>query len=527
MKRCSLLLSLLLIACTANPVGDVSRVRLQSAGSESATQFDPNMGAGELAENIRAGNVTAEEAVRTYLARIEALDRHGPKLGSIISLNSDALAQARQLDREAAEGHIRGMLHGVPIVVKDVLETQELPTTAGSLALAENDTKRDSTVVARLREAGAIILAKTNLSEWANHRSKRAVAGWSAIGGHTRNPYDPERSPCGSSSGSAVAVSARFAPLAIGTETNRSIICPSAVNGIVGYKPTIGLLPQTHIVPVTATFDTPGPMARSVRDAALMLTVMAGGDGSVGGDRSRDFLAGLDQGIEGMRIGVFRWAEGNDPTISALFEDALGKLRLEGAILVDIREFSPSADVRHADLVMKAEFKAMLNAYLATSAPEVSVRSLEELIAFNELHADRELQLFDQSVFMDAQQTQGLQTAGYGEAKESLLRATRELGIDQLLSTHDVDVIVMPAGPPGRPLATQREQAPRGPPIGATWLPALAGYPILTVPMGVVEEGPVGLAITGTASTDAEILAVGHAFEQARAPIAPPPLEFP
>ena len=390
----------------------------------------PAMTAAELAAGIRAGTLTAEAAVRTYLARIEAYDRQGPMIQSVLALNPDALAEARVLDAEARAGTIRGALHGVPVLVKDNIETKELPTTAGSLALIGNDTGRDAPIVARLRAEGAIILGKANLSEWANFRSETSISGWSGVGGQTRNPHSLDRSACGSSSGSGAAVAAQLAPLAIGTETNGSITCPAAMTGIVGFKPTVGLLSRSRIVPISSTQDTAGPMTRTVRDAALMLTAMAGSDPADAATApadglKADYVAALDGGIHGMRIGVLRWAEGERPAVSAAFQEALTALEARGAVLVDIAEYTPPEGLSDdALIVLLTEFKATLNAYLAEAAPAVTTRTLTDLIAFNKANAAREMALFDQSLFTGSEVTAGYQDPAYVAAHAAILKAT-------------------------------------------------------------------------------------------------------
>ena len=486
-----------------------------------ATIVDPvaAMSGSELAHAIRVGDVSAEQAVGAYLSRINAYDDKGPMLQSIIALNPNALAEARALDAEATEGQFRGVLHGVPVLIKENIETRELPTTAGSLALINNDTGRDSPIIARLRQEGAIILGKTNLSEWANYRSNRSVSGWSGIGGLTRNPHALDRSACGSSAGSGAAVAAFFAPLALGTETNGSITCPAAMNGIVGFKPTVGLMSRTHIVPLSPRQDSAGPMTRTVRDAALMLTVMAGADpedpATINADNhKRNYVAQLDGGINGMRIGVFKWAEGNNPAVSSAFAEALDVLVDQGAILVEITDFQPDPVMfRSGDSVLQAEYKQALNAYLANTPPNVAVRSLPELIAFNEAHADRELALFDQSILIKTEQASGLDDPEYKANVSAITIAARAKGVDKLLQDHNVQVLVMPSAKPASPIDIAFTSRPAGRPLGAGWLAAMAGYPTLTVPMGDHLGLPLGLMIMGTAWDDALVLKVGHTYE--------------
>lgn len=514
-----------LVACSpAEPKREASTEESSATAIEPA----PAMFATELADAIRAGSITAEEAVAAYLSRIEALDRQGPMLQSVIALNPDALAQARALDAETRAGKHRGYLHGVPVLIKDNVETRELPTTAGSLALRDNQTGRDAPVVARLRAQGAIILGKTNLSEWANFRSNDAIAGWSGVGGLTRNPHSLDRTTCGSSSGSAVAIAAQLAPLAIGTETSGSIICPAAVNGVVGFKPTVGLLSRTHIVPISLRQDTAGPMARTVRDVATMLTVMAGTDAddpatSEADLRKQDYAAGLDLGVAGMRIGVFRWAEGDNPHVSSVFDAALLVLRDQGAVLINIDDFSPAPVLwESGDSVLRTEFEHALNAYLASAAPTVSVRTLGQLIAFNEQHADREMALFDQSILVETNGAGGVDQPEHLKTVEAMQRATREEGIDALLKAHDVEVLLMPSSPPAFVIDVVYPDNNPGGLIGAGWLAAMAGYPILTVPMGTHRGAPLGLSVMGTAWDDATVLAVGYAYEQASRQITLP-----
>ena len=515
----------LLVACSPS---EPDRGAPTEGDFSSAVETAPAMSATELAKDIRAGTITVENAVAAYLSRIESLDRQGPMLQSVIALNPDALAQARALDAEARAGNFRGELHGVPVLIKDNVETRELPTTAGSLALSENRTGRDSPIVARLRAQGAIILGKTNLSEWANFRSTDAIAGWSGVGGLTRNPHSLDRTTCGSSSGSAVAIAAQLAPLAIGTETSGSIICPAAVNGVVGFKPTVGLLSRTHIVPISLRQDTAGPMARSVRDVATMLTVLAGTDAddpatSEADQRKKDYAASLDLGVAGMRIGVFRWAEGNNPHVSALFDAALLVLRDQGATLIDIHDFSPAPVLwESGDKVLRTEFAHGLNTYLASTAPAVSVRALGQLIAFNEQHADREMALFDQSILIDANGAGSVDQPEHVETVKALQRAAREEGVDALLEAHDVEVLLMPSSPPAFVIDVVYPDHNPGGLIGAGWLAAMAGYPILTVPMGTHRGAPLGLSIMGTAWDDATVLAVGYAYEQASRKITLP-----
>jgi amidase len=454
----------------------------------------------------------AEAQTEAALQRIEALN---PRVNAVIAVDPTALDQARTLDRIR---RARGPLFGMPILIKDNIETAgPLPTTAGSLALAGNVTNRDAPLVARLRAAGAVIVGKTNLSEWANIRSNSSISGWSAYGGQTRNPHALNRNPCGSSSGSGAAVAAGMVPAAIGTETDGSITCPAAINGIVGFKPTVGLVSRTFVVPISHSQDTPGPMTRTVRDAALVLGAIAGSDpadpATAEADARRvDYAAALrPDALRGVRIGVMRFASGFGT--NAVFEEALATLRAQGATLVDIAEFHGREEIGSNELiVLLAELKHDMNAYLATLPPAVRTRTLAEVIAFNRAHADEELALFGQELFERAEATPGLDD-GYRHARETSLRLAGADGIDKLLHDNNVIALVGPTMPPAWPIdAVNGDQISGG---GAGGLAAVAGYPHLTVPMGQVRGLPVGLSFIGAKWDDARILSLGYAYEQA------------
>ncbi len=465
----------------------------------------------ELAEALKNGEVSSEELVKTYLARINNIDRAGPNLQSVLALNPDALSDARKLDARRAAGAALGPLHGVPVLIKDILETKDnMATTAGALALKDNITGRDSPSVAGLRAAGAVILGKTNLSQWANYRSNNSMSGWSTLGGQVRNPHMLDRNPCGSSSGSGAAMAASLAAATVGTETNGSIICPSTANGIVGFKPTVGLVSQQYIVPISSTQDTAGPMTKTVKGAAMMLGAMATGVAKT------DYVGALDAGkLQGARIGVLRFAEGSNVDIITLFDQAVADMEQAGAIIVEIENFKPDADNfgTKSGKVLKYEFKATINAYLADAAPAVQTRNLAQLIAFNMEHAEAELALFDQSIFVDAETYGPLTDADYLDALGAVLSATRENGIDTLLANNEVDVLVAPSGPiPGRIDPINGDLWPDW--AGAGYLAAIAGYPHLSVPMGNVHGLPVGLSFMGAQDKDVEVLSYGYAYEQ-------------
>ncbi len=462
----------------------------------------------------------AQTAVDGYLARIAAFNHTGPQLNAVIAVDPDATGAA-----EAAR-RIAGPLAGRPVLIKDNIEVAgPMATTAGSLALAGNVTGRDAPLVAALRAAGVVILGKTNLSEWANIRSSQSSSGWSAVGGQTRNPHATDRSPCGSSSGSGAAVAAGMAWAAIGTETDGSITCPASMNGLVGFKPTVGLVSRTHVVPISHSQDTAGPMTTSVHDAALLLTAMAGSDAAdratAEADRRKtDYVAALaGASLKGLRIGVLRKSAGTNPKVLALFDHALADLRAAGAEPVEIDYEPDPAMARDELVVMLYELRVDLDAYLAGLPGPVPVRSLADVIAFNRAHAAQELRWFGQDLFETAAKT--TDAAAYHQARANSLRLAGKDGIDRLLSEHHLALLVAPTAAPAWPI--DLVTGDHGIDVGAGSLPAIAGYPHLTVPMGAVESLPVGLSFIGAAWDDARVLAAGAAYEAARtAPLASP-----
>src|SRR3954467_15989640 len=471
-----------------------------------------------VATAVSAQPRPAELNVRGALDRIARID---PQVGSVIAVDPTAMQQARGVDAS----NLRGALAGQPVLIKDNIEAAgPLPTTAGSLALANNVTNRDAPLVARLRAAGAVIVGKTNLSEWANIRSNNSISGWSAVGGVVHSPWALDRDACGSSSGSGAAVAAGLVRLAIGTETNGWAPCPASINGIVGLKPTVGLVSRTHVVPISHSQDTPGPMTRSVRDAALVLGAIAGTDpadpATAAADAHRaDYVAALrPDALRGVRVGVMRFASGFG-TNEAL-EAALAVLRAQGATLVDITTLEGRQEMGRNELpVLLAELKQDMNAYLATLPASVRTRTLADLIAFNRAHQDDELALFGQELFEQAQATHGYDDA-YRHARETSLRLAGRGGIDKLLHDHNLVALVGPTMPPAWPIdAVNGDQISGG---GAGNLAAISGYPHLTVPMGHVRGLPVGLSFIGARWDDARILALGYAYEQASHRIVTP-----
>jgi amidase len=460
----------------------------------------------------------AESNVQTALDRIATVDA---QLHSVIAVYPTAMEQAKAVDA----GNVRGPLAGKPVLIKDNIESAgTLPTTGGSLALAGNVTNRDAPLVARLRSAGAVILGKANLSEWANIRSNHSISGWSAVGGQTRNHYALDRNTCGSSSGSGAAVAAGIVRFAIGTETDGSITCPAAINGIVGLKPTVGLVSRTYIVPISHSQDTAGPMTADVRDAAALLTVIAGSDpadaATAEADRHKaDYAGGLDaNALKGKRIGVMRFASGFGTDVA--FETALALLRAQGATLVDIKKFDDSAVGGNEFQVLLTELKVDMAKYLDGSPAQIGPRTLGDLIAFNKDHAQQEMSLFGQDVFEQAEKTKGLDDPAYKKARQMSFRAAGPNGIDRLLRQYNVAALVGPTMPPAWKIdAVNGDQISGG---GAGSLAAVAGYPHLTVPMGLVKGLPVGLSFIGPKWSEQLLLNLGYAYEQARGPFPAP-----
>ena len=501
------------------------------AGSRPVTAPGPavdlqEVSAAQLRQGYEAGRWTVVDVVRGYLNRIEALDRSGPKLNAILAVNPDALRIAAELDAERKAGRVRGPLHGIPVILKDNIDSLDpMPTTAGATALRASYAKRDSRVAARLRQAGAVILAKANLSEWANFRASYSSSGWSGVGGQTRNPYVLDRNPCGSSSGSGVAVAASLCALAIGTETNGSIVCPSTNNGIVGVKPTVGLVSRSGIIPISFSQDTAGPMARTVADAALCLGVLAGVDPddaktlAAGGRALSDYTPFLKaDGLKGKRIGLMKNLMGYHYRVDALTEAAVAFLRGQGAEVVEVDGPKEGPIEGDSFTVMLYEFKDGLNRYFAGLGDGAMVRDLAGLIEFNKKDPV-ELRWFDQKLLEQAQEKGGLEAAEYKKALEAMLKAARAEGIDRLLDEHKLDALMAPTGAPAWKTDPVDGDHFTG---SSSSLAAIAGYPSVTVPMGFVEALPVNVSFFGRAWSEPLLLEIAFAYEQGTMHRRPP-----
>jgi amidase len=472
----------------------------------------------QLQAGYTNGTFTITDVVRAYLDRIEAIDKNGPKLNSIIVINPDALQIAAELDKELAAGKSRGPLHGIPIILKDNIDTHDkMATTAGATALQNSIAQSDSRVAKKLREAGAVIIAKSNLSEWANFRASFSSSGWSGVGGQTRNPYVLDRNPCGSSSGSGVAVSANLCALAIGTETDGSIVCPSNNNGIVGLKPTVGLISRSGIIPISFTQDTPGPMCRTVEDAAICLGALTGIDSTDSktlnseGKYMADYMPYLKKdGLKGKRIGLLKASMGFHYKVDSLMGLTVKFLKSQGAEVIEL-DFALPAEVEKASLtVLLFEFKDGLNKYFAGLGSSVKVKSLADLIAFNKTDST-ELRYFDQKLLETAEEKGSLESQEYQAALATMLKGAREEGIDKLMNEHRLDALMLPTGSPAWKTDLVDGDHYMG---GNSSLAAIAGYPNITVPMGFIDELPVGVSFFGRAWSEPVLFEIAYGFEQ-------------
>jgi amidase len=482
-----------------------------------------------LQGEMQAGRLTAGDITRHYLERISQVDNQGPSLHSIIEINPEAASQAEELDRERKLKGPRSPLHGIPVVLKDNVDTADrMTTTAGSLALEGSIAQADAGIAARLRKAGAVFLAKANMSEWANIRSTHSTSGWSARGGQCRNPYALDRNPCGSSSGSAVAVSANLCAVAVGTETDGSIVCPASANAVVGLKPTVGLVSRAGIIPISHSQDTAGPLCRTVADAAALLTVMAGADprdpatASSRGHVQEDYTKFLDPaGLKGARIGVSRAKFfGYSDVTDRLAEAALDLLKREGAVLVDPADVPHAGQYDDAELeVLLYEFKADLAKYLAGLSPRIEVKTLKDVIEFNERRRNQEMPFFGQELFIQAQAKGPLTSPAYLKGLSKCRRLSRTLGIDAVMAKHRLDVLVAPTGNPAWPTDLVNGDHFTG---GSSTPAAVAGYPSISVPMGYAYGLPVNLSFFGRAWSEPMLIRVAHAYEQISRQRQPP-----
>ena len=482
----------------------------------------------QLQAGLASGRYTSRRLCEAYLTRIAQLDGRGPTLRSVIETNPDALAIADRTDAERRAGRSRGPLHGIPVLIKDNIATGDrMKTTAGSLALADASAPRDAFIARKLRDAGAVIIGKTNLSEWANFRSSHSVSGWSGRGGQCRNPYALDRNPCGSSSGTGAAISANLAAVGIGTETDGSIICPSGANSLVGIKPTLGLVSRRGIIPIAHSQDTAGPMARTVADAAVLLGVLAGPDPEdpatvdAGTRGQTDYTAALDpNGLRGARIGVARAVFGTSAVADRLVNAAIDVLKAQGAVIVDPADIPHMNDYGDAEsTVLHYEFKADVNAYLAGLGSGASMKTLADLIAYNEQHKDQEMPYFGQETFLKAQEKGSLSDDAYIEALAHCRRLSRTEGLDKLFADQPLDAIVMPTGDPPWLIDLVNGDCGGG---GATSPAAVSGYPSITVPVGYGFGLPVGISFVGKAWSEPTLIKLAYAYEQAAKPRRPP-----
>ncbi len=478
--------------------------------------------ADELQNAMKSGRYTSEKITQMYIDRINDIDKNGPTLNTVIQLNPDALEIARQLDKERKSGKVRGPLHGIPIMIKDNIDTADkMMTTAGALAMIGNYAPKDSFVAQKLREAGAIILGKTNLSEWANFRSTHSSSGWSGRGGQTRNPNVLSRTPCGSSSGSGAGASANLCTIAIGTETDGSIVCPSCVNGLVGIKPTVGLWSRGGVIPISHSQDTPGPMARTVRDAAILLGAVTGVDprdpytSESKGRAYTDYTQFLDpNGLKGARIGVARNFFGFNDKTDEIMDKAIDAMKKAGAVIVDPANIEPkekgggSAEFQ----VLLYEFKSGLNKYLETANPKLKVKTLKDIIEFNKEHVAESMPYFGQEILVMAEKKGPLTDKAYKDALEKSQRTAREEGIDATMKKYNLDAIVAPTGGPAWTIDVINGDHDTG---GSSSPAARAGYPDITVPAGYIYDLPIGISFFGAAWSEPKLLKYAYAFEQA------------
>jgi amidase len=493
-----------------------------SVGPSGATRQDPppvdvvELSAADARDRLTSGTLTSHALTQAYLDRIAQIDDSGPMLNAVIEISPTAIADADALDAERTSGKVRGPLHGIPVLIKDNIDVIGMANSAGSLALADNHPKHDAFIVGRLRQAGAVILGKTNLSEWANFRSTRSTSGWSSRGGQTKNPYVLDRNPCGSSSGTAAAIAASLAAIGIGTETDGSIICPASMNGLVGIKPTVGLVSRRGIIPISSVQDTAGPMARSVADAALLLTALAAIDAGdpasrgASGTVPSEYATSNGDALKGKRLGVLRQATGYHPDVDAAFNNAINVMKAHGADTIDVKINGYDSWNAPELEALLYEFKDGLNRYLQASGSPHS--SLEAVIAFNKAHADTVMRYFGQELFERAQAKGPLTDAAYLRARRDAVRAAATEGLVAALDRDTLDAIVAPSTSP----AWLTDPVLGDHFVGAGYsMAAIAGTPSITVPAGDARGLPLGLTIMGRAYSEADMIALAYALEQA------------
>jgi amidase len=515
------------IASAAGAAAATVSVRARSESREAAPHASPaafeldELTIADLQAGMSSGKYSARSLTEKYVDRINDIDKRGPAVNSVIELNPDAESIAAEMDRERKAGRVRGPLHGIPVLIKDNIDTHDrMKTSAGSLALAGSIPAQDSTVVKKLREAGAVIIGKTNLSEWANFRSSHSSSGWSGRGGQTKNPYVLDRNPCGSSSGTGAAIAANLAAVGVGTETDGSVVCPSNANSLVGIKPTLGMVSRAGIIPIAHSQDTAGPMCRTVTDAAILLAAMTGIDSrdpitkTSAGKTVKDHSKSLDpSGLRGARIGVQRKSHGFNDAVDKLMHDSIEVLKRLGAIVIDPADIPTQGKFDDSEFeVLLYEFKADLNAYLASLGPSAPVKTLKDVIDFNEKNRDRELRYFGQDIMIKAQAKGPLTERKYRMALAKNQRLTRTEGIDAVMNKHRLDAIIAPTGGPPWPTDLINGDHFTG---GYSSASAVAGYPHITVPAGYVFGLPVGISFFGRAWSEPKLVTYAYAFEQA------------
>ncbi|MBA4410775.1 MAG: amidase [Bacteroidota bacterium] len=489
------------------PLGSCVQTTTQTNVPENYADFELNeITIAQLQEKMNSGALSSAKITQKYLDRIEQIDKKGPELRAVIEINPEAMDIARQMDAERKSGKVRSPMHGIPVLIKDNIDTgDKMLTTAGSMAMVGSPAPDDAIIIRKLREAGAVLLGKTNLSEWANFRSTKSSSGWSGRGGQVCNPYSLDRSPCGSSSGTGSAVSANLCAIGIGTETDGSIVCPSGINGIVGIKPTVGLWSSDGIIPISHSQDTAGPMARTVADAAILLGLLV--------EKDQDYTQFLDaNGLKNARIGIASDFFGNNTEVDKLISEAIETLKNKGAIIVGNLKFENRKECGDAEWqVLISEFKADLNAYLKTRSG-LKVQSLADLIEFNLKNADTELKWFGQEIFEKAEKTNGLEEPVYLEALTKARKLTREKGIDLLMDQHKLDALIAPTNCPAWTIDWVNGDHFSG---GSSEPAAVSGYPNITVPAGYVHGLPIGISFFGRAWSEPTLIKLAYAYEQA------------